>query len=57
MNRAYEPDLISSAKQIAKDLGMQDIIREGVYTALGGPNFETVAELKLLRLLGIDAVG
>jgi len=28
-----------------------------VYTMVGGPTFETVAELKLMKLLGIDAVG
>ncbi len=24
---------------------------------LGGPNFETVAELRMLRVCGVDAVG
>nr|CAH7718672.1 unnamed protein product [Callosobruchus chinensis] len=32
-------------------------IHEGVYTCLGGPNFETVAELKMLKMLGADTVG
>lgn len=32
-------------------------MREGVYTCLGGPNFETVSELKMLKMLGVDAVG
>lgn len=27
------------------------------YVMLGGPNFETVAELRMLRICGIDAVG
>lgn len=32
-------------------------MREGVYTCLGGPNFETVAELNMLKMVGVDAVG
>ncbi len=30
---------------------------QGVYAMLGGPNFETVAELRMLRVCGVDAVG
>lgn len=30
---------------------------EGVYVMVGGPNYETRAELKFLRLIGADAVG
>lgn len=32
-------------------------VHEGVYTCLGGPNFETVAELCMLKAVGVDAVG
>ena len=32
-------------------------LHEGVYVMVGGPNFETRAELKFLRLIGADAVG
>ncbi len=32
-------------------------VREGVYCAVSGPNYETLAELKLMNRLGIDAVG
>ena len=32
-------------------------MREGVYAMVGGPNYETVAELKMLRELGVDSVG
>jgi len=32
-------------------------LHEGVYAMLGGPNFETVAELKMLKVCGVDAIG
>ncbi|XP_025833961.1 purine nucleoside phosphorylase-like, partial [Agrilus planipennis] len=57
MNRAYDKELIEKAKVIAKEVGLGDIVHEGVYTCLGGPNFETVAELRMLGMLGVDAVG
>ena len=28
---------------------LEGVMREGVYAMLGGPNYETVAELKMLR--------
>lgn len=45
------------AKKIAHGMNLSDVVREGVYVMLGGPTYETVAELKLLRILGVDAVG
>jgi len=57
MNKAYDADLIKLGKKIAKDMGMEEKTHLGVYTCLGGPNYETVAELKMLKILGVDAVG
>ncbi len=32
-------------------------LRQGVYVMVGGPSFETAAELRMLRMIGGDAVG
>ncbi|KAL3283808.1 hypothetical protein HHI36_017979 [Cryptolaemus montrouzieri] len=57
MNKAYDKELIQRGIEIGKELGLKDNIHTGVYTCLGGPNFETVAELRALKMLGCDAVG
>lgn len=43
--------------EIAKELGVASVLQEGVYAMVGGPNFETIAEARLLHQLGVDAVG
>ncbi|XP_021181463.1 purine nucleoside phosphorylase isoform X2 [Helicoverpa armigera] len=57
MSKAYNYEYRKVAKEIAKELNIDNIVREGVYTCLGGPNFETVAELNMLKMVGVDAVG
>jgi len=57
MNEAYNPELLKIAKDIWSQLDLSGSLHEGVYTCLGGPNFETVAELRMLKMLGVDAVG
>lgn len=57
MSQAYDRNLIQRAMEIGERLGMKDILREGVYSCLGGPNFETVAENKMMRICGVDAIG
>lgn len=57
MNKAYDKKLRTEAKKIACELGIEDIVREGVYAICGGPNYETIAELKMLQMCGADAVG
>jgi purine-nucleoside phosphorylase len=43
------------ALRCAKAMGLE--LKEGVYLALQGPNYETPAEVRMARLLGGDAVG
>lgn len=57
MTNLYDPKLRTIAKAVAKNTGLGNVVREGVYVMVGGPSYETVAELKLLRLVGADAVG
>lgn len=47
----YTEELRALAHQVDADL------REGIYVAVAGPNFETPAELRMLRGFGADAVG
>jgi len=55
MSQAYDPQLRQLALQAAADLGIT--LHQGVYIMLSGPNYETPADLRFLRLIGADAVG
>jgi purine-nucleoside phosphorylase len=55
MNKAYDPALRRLALKVAEDLGIK--LRQGVYIGLGGPSFETPAEVRFLRMIGGDSVG
>jgi purine-nucleoside phosphorylase len=55
MSRAYDPELRQLARAVALEADVP--VREGVYIALGGPNFETPADVRFLRAIGVDAVG
>ena len=57
LNSCYDRKFRTLASQIANELDVKEHVHEGVYTMLGGPNFETVAELRMLRKCGVDAVG
>lgn len=57
INRAYDAGIRSYAKEIALKLGTLGTVHEGIYACLGGPNYETIAELRMLRQNGVDAVG
>ncbi|MFA6940311.1 MAG: purine-nucleoside phosphorylase [Clostridiaceae bacterium] len=55
MSQAYSRDLIAIAEKAALDLSIH--VNKGVYVSVAGPNFETPAELRMLRMIGADAVG
>ncbi|AIG26064.1 purine-nucleoside phosphorylase [Brevibacillus sp. 7WMA2] len=55
MSEAYSKRLRKLSKEIAATLGIQ--LQEGVYAGLLGPSYETPAEIRMLRILGGDAVG
>ena len=54
-NHMYSKNLRKMAQSVAAQLGLE--LRTGVYTYLSGPSFETPAEVRMLRVLGADAVG
>ena len=55
MSQAYDRQLAQLARSVAQDQGV--LLREGVYVGLAGPSFETPADLRFLRAIGVDAVG
>ncbi|MEK6223151.1 MAG: purine-nucleoside phosphorylase [Chloroflexota bacterium] len=55
MSKVYDRELMDIARKIAKDNGIE--LREGVYVCLAGPTFETPADLRFLKAVGVDAVG
>lgn len=55
MGQAYDRALIKETNQVAEAQGFG--IHEGVYICLAGPSFETPADLRFLRSIGVDAVG
>uniref|UniRef100_A0A3B3YQN8 Purine nucleoside phosphorylase n=1 Tax=Poecilia mexicana TaxID=48701 RepID=A0A3B3YQN8_9TELE len=57
MSGCYDKGLRSLVMELAKQMGVSSLVQEGVYAMVGGPNFETIAEAKLLHRLGVDAVG
>jgi purine-nucleoside phosphorylase len=55
MSEAYSKKLREQAKQVAAKLSIP--VQEGVYVGNTGPTYETPAEVRMLRVLGGDAVG
>lgn len=55
MSRPYDPELLDLAEQAALDMSVR--AHRGVYVSVSGPNLETRAEYRFLRMVGADAVG
>jgi purine-nucleoside phosphorylase len=55
MSEAYDRGLREALHGVARKAGVP--LREGVYAAMLGPQYETPAEIRMLRAIGADAVG
>jgi len=55
MSQAYDRELMDVARKVASQSRV--VLREGVYCGLSGPSFESPADLRFLRMAGVDAVG
>jgi len=55
MRGAYDLQLRALASRVASAQGLS--LCEGVYCMVVGPQFETPADIRFLRLVGVDAVG
>ena len=55
MGYTYDRELRGLAHTVADEYGIT--LHDGVYVAVAGPNFETPAEIRMIRAVGGDAVG
>lgn len=55
MSNIYNAELRAVVRDTAKKIGVP--LQEGVYIQLTGPNYESPAEIRMVRTLGADAVG
>ena len=55
MSEIYNEELIELAERVAVESKIQTV--KGIYVGLGGPSYETPAEIRYLRGIGADAVG
>lgn len=55
MSHVYDETLIGIIAEKMRGMGMG--VKKGVYLALSGPSYETPSEIRMLSVLGADAVG
>lgn len=57
MSDAYDEDLRRGFFKTAENLGIKRSIHEGTYAFVSGPTFESRAEGRFLKTVGVDTVG
>ena len=55
MSAPYDRDFIACLERVALEKGLA--LKRAVYVAVAGPNLETAAEYRFLRVIGADTVG
>jgi len=55
MSEPFSLKMIATAKMLAQNLNIE--VQDGIYLGLQGPTFETLAEYRLVKILGADCVG
>lgn len=55
MTNAYDAELRAQLEEVSREEKIG--LRQGVYAGLPGPSYETPAEIRMLRVLGAQAVG
>ena len=55
LSQPYDKTLQNKARALAENKGI--LLHQGVYAAVVGPQLETAAEYRYLKIIGADAVG
>lgn len=55
MSNVYDKDLVKLAVHACQKIGIE--AKTGVYCAVTGPNYETYAETRYMKLIGSDVIG
>ncbi|WP_367773817.1 purine-nucleoside phosphorylase [Flavobacterium sp. WC2421] len=55
MSEPYSRKMVAKAKELALNLNIE--VKDGIYLGLQGPSFETLAEYRMVKILGADCVG
>jgi purine-nucleoside phosphorylase len=55
MSEPYSRKMIAQVKELAQKNDIE--VKDGIYLGLQGPTFETLAEYKMVKILGADCVG
>lgn len=56
-NNSYDCTLKAHALDIADEMNIKSAVHEGVYVCVGGPTYESIAEVRMLKAFGGDCAG